>query len=306
MFLPCYEYEKLLSYAWRRKRLHMMKKVLFSILVGLLTLGSALWADKEEPAFEVTLYPTTGVRFVVCSPSDGKLPSPLYALYNDKYLPIYISSRGPSERVLPSSDGHVRLYEKNPQDAENPGTPYLDIALPSQVSKGKVICIVAIAGQKAKPQYYFMREADLPVGGFYVINFSPVAIEMVVVTKAGQIPENGAMISPYRKPEDNCIVPSSPNLWSFLVRDHPGVKNLEYVLRVPASNEDEVPMPLRGSRFPLSKSMSHVTIVVKHPTNPQAFSLISFSYSSASDKRNEANAKASQGARRGAATPVLR
>lgn len=267
-------------------------------------------ADSSQPPAQnrdtdTPVYPTTGVRFVVCSPSDKSLPSPLFALYKDKYLPIYISSRGPSERVLPSSDGHVRLYEHEPEDTKQPGDPSIDIALPPEMSKGRVICIALLAGEKIPPQYFFMREADFPVGGFYVLNFSPVPIEMVAITTPGQIPEKGAMIFPFKRTGGNCISPSDKNVWSILSKDHPGLRTFDYMLRVPPATEGETPMPLRGSRYAMSKALSHVTIIVKHPTQTRAFRLISFSYNSEYDKKNAA-ANAPRGRRQGTKTTTPR
>lgn len=273
-----------------------MKNVLL-LFVGLMTTCAMVWAqdvplqeDDAAEADDTPVYPTTGVRFVACNPSDVKLPPTLYAAYKDDYLPIYISTRGPSERVLPNSQGHVLLYDTKPQEADNPGDPYLDIALPPEAQKGRVICIVLFTGEKSKPQFFYIRESELPVGGFYVFNFSPVAVEMVVVPKLGQVPDKGIMISAYKKAKNNCISPTDSNVWSLMSKKHPELNILEYVLRVPPEMEGGTPMPLRSSRYAMKKNLSHVTVIVRHPTLPQAFRLVSFSYNSESDKRNTQNA----------------
>lgn len=286
-----------------------MKKLLLFTLLAVVSACGVTWAqdspeltlpDQPDENYEAPLYPTTGVRFVVCSPLDRRLPSPLYALYKDKYMPIYISSRGPSERVLPGSDGHIRLYEKDPGDAEDPGKPFLDITLPQEASKGRVVCLVVLGAEKTKPQYFYIRETELPVGGFYVLNFSPVPIEIVSVTKPGKYPDKGDRIAPFKRSENNCISTSGRNVWAFTKEKHPDVKTLEYLLRVPSESEDGTPMPLRGSKFAMSKGSAYVIIVVKHPSNAQQFRLISFSYSNEADIRNAANAsKANSKAPRG-------
>lgn len=296
-----------------------MKKLLLFTLLAVVSACGVTWAqdspeltlpDQPDENYEAPLYPTTGVRFVVCSPLDRRLPSPLYALYKDKYMPIYISSRGPSERVLPGSDGHIRLYEKDPGDAEDPGKPFLDITLPQEARKGRVICLVMLGAKKTKPKYFYIRESELPVGGFYVLNLSPVTIEIVYVTKPGKYPDKGKRISPFRQSENNCISRPSSYVWDFTKKDNPDVKTLEYLLRVPAESEDGTPMPLRGSKFAMSEGSAYVIIVVQLPSNEnprkstpgslQQFRLISFSYSNEADKRNEANAsKANSKAPRG-------
>ena len=284
----------------------MKKLFLFTLLVIVSACG-VTWAqdspeytlpDRPDENYEAPLYPTTGVRFVVCSPLERRLPSPLYALYKDKYMPIYISSRGPSERVLPGSDGHIRLYEEDPGDAKEP-KPFLDIALPQEASKGRVVCLVVLGTEKTKPQYFYIRESEMPVGGFYVLNFSPVPIEIISITKPGKYPDKGERISPFKRTDNNCISPSNSNVWAFTKKDNPDVKTLEYLLRVPSESENGTPMPLRGSKFTMSKGSAYVTIVIKNPANAQLFRLISFSYSGEADKRNEDNAAKAAKAPRG-------
>ena len=277
-----------------------MKKTHFFTFLAIASACGMTWAqnspapappspDQQEENYEAPVYPTTGVRFVVCSPHERKLPSPLYALYKDEYMPVHITSRGPSERVLPGSDGHILLYENDPGEGKKPEA-LLDIPLPQEVRKGRVICLVVLGAEKTKPQYFFIRESDLPVGGFYVLNFSPVAIEMVTTTKPGKYPEKGDMISSFKRPEGNCILPSSPNVWTFIKKNNPDVKILEYVLRVPPELEGGTPMMLRSSKFPMNPGIAHLIIIARHPTKAQAFRLISFSYNNEADKRNAANA----------------
>ncbi len=280
----------------------MMKKTFSFLLTGILAISSMVGAQgassQEGDADEgsnAPVYPTTGVRFVACNPSNVKLPPTLYAAYKDNYLPISISSRGPSERVQPNAQGHVLLYKDMPQEGEKPGDPYLDITLPREVQQGKVICIMLFTEGKTEPrQLYYIRESELPVGGFYVFNFSPVAVEMVIITEPKQIPKQGDMISAYKKTKNNCISPTDSNVWSLMSKDKPDLDTFAYVLRVPAPTEGGTPMLLRGSRYALRKNLSHVTIIVRHPTLPQAFRLVSFSYNAEPDKRNKARSDAKQ------------
>lgn len=264
-----------------------MKSILSTLLFGLLLLSNNLLAEKSSPVTEVTLYPSTGVRFVICTVNDQKLPSPLFTRFQEKYVPLFMSTRAPSERALPESDGHIRLYDSKPEDAKNPGNPFLDITVPEEMRKGRVLCIVVLVAENAKPQLYYMHESDFPVGGFYVLNFSPSPLELLVTTK-DELPEKGIMIAPYSRPANGCFSPSTSNIWSFRGKENPEVKSLLYMLRVPSETEESDAIPLRSAKFTPNKSQATLCIVVKHPKIEQAFRLLSIQYNNEADKRNSA------------------
>ena len=71
------------------------------------TRGAAA-AAAEEAA------PKSGVRFVICAPNGGKLPSPLYYQSGkDEDKQARISGRIPSQRIKPIA-GVISFYDQNP------------------------------------------------------------------------------------------------------------------------------------------------------------------------------------------------
>lgn len=272
-----------------------MKKYLLQIisLCIMFTSGTMVYAqdnpDAEPPkdAPRQTEYPDTGVRFVICTTTKGKLPVPLYVEYGDDYVPLHISARGTSERAVPKN-GHVVFYEKKPaKDAKKEGKevekPFLDVPIPDEIGNSKAICLVLMAGNNAKPAYYFMKESDFPLGGLYVVNFSASKLEFLY-TLTGDMPMTRRTVAPFKRPEDNCIKPDGENVRVVRLKDNPGAKNVGFVLRVPAEVEGGTPMPLRSTTLPLKSYSSDILLVVRHPKNPQLFSVISVVYNDVLEK----------------------
>ncbi len=250
--------------------------------------GQASDEESTEDAAPRIEYPTTGVRFVICTTTNQKLPVPLYVEYKEGYVPLRISARGPSERAV-AKGGHILLYKNEPKKDEKGGKkvvekPFLDVEVPQEVRGEKAICVVMLAGGQAKPVCYFLKEEDFPVGGVYVVNFSPSALDLLY-TFTGNFPmEHHRKIAPYRRPENNCLSPNAPNVWTFVMKNNPEVKDIQYVLQKPAEEEGGTPLPLNSSRFTPKKYNSTMTIVVRHPKIEQAFRLVSFVYNNESER----------------------
>ena len=93
-----------------------MKRIwLYLPLVCLLVMGNVLMAQApdQEQKEEKPAYPTTGPRFVVCSPTGTMVKTPLYVKIDKDYLPLNISSRFPSERVTPEWMEPLTSTKKN-------------------------------------------------------------------------------------------------------------------------------------------------------------------------------------------------
>lgn len=271
-----------------------MKKIILDVvMLGMMVLawmpvyGQGHSPDEEAvPSATPSIkYPTTGVRFVICTTTNERLPVPLYAEYNEGYVPLRISARGPSERAEVKG-GHVLLYEKVPvkdKKGEKKEVPYLDVEVPAEMRGDKVICVVLLAKGAKKPVYYFIKEEDFPVGGVYVVNFSPSVLEMWY-TFNGDMPKKPEMIRPFVRPENNCLRPDAPNIWKYAMKEHPGVKDIQYVLRKPADVEGGTPMPLKSSRFIPKRYNAIMVIVVRHPKIDYAFQLVSFVYNNEAER----------------------
>lgn len=276
--------------------------LVFAVSAPVFAQGHAPDEKSTADAVPNVEYPTNGVRFVICTTTNQKLPVPLYVEYKEGYVPLRISARGPSERAL-AKGGHILLYEKEPVrggkgEKKEPEKPFLDVEIPGEVRGEKAICVVMLAGEQIKPVYYFIKEEDFPVGGVYVVNFSPSTLELMY-TYTGDFPMNRRVIAPYRKPENNCLNPSAPNIWTFTMKDNPGVKDIQYVLRKPADVEGGTPMPLKSSMFTPKKYNSTMTIVVRHPKMEQAFRLISFVYNNEGERLMKETAKGEEARRAG-------
>ncbi len=241
--------------------------------------------DEEKPH-----YPTTGVRFVICSSSGGnaksRIPSTLYAKYGKGYLPVHISARMPGDRVTPEADGNIRLYDQIPEDEKQEIKPVITIPVPAEYLKGKVTAIVVPAEEIKKSQFFFLRESEFPTGGFHIINFAPSQLEFLY-SATEELPERGIIIAPFKRKDENTVSRNDPNVWSFSSKKNKDVKSLTYVLCVPAEGEGGMRIPIRQSKFAVDPSLSQIFVVVKHPSIPNAFRLLSINFNYEADKRNE-------------------
>lgn len=270
-----------------------MKRILRTIFqyAVVLTLSCpVLVAQGGKDNEEKPQYPTTGVRFVICSSSGGnaksRIPSTMFAKYGKGYLPVHISSRMPGERVTPEADGNIRLYDQIPEDEKQEIKPIITIPVPTEYLKGKVTAIVVPAEDFKKSQFFFLRESEFPIGGFHIINFAPSQLEFLY-SATEELPERGIIIAPFKRKDNNTISRDDPNVWSFNAKKNKDVKTLSYILCVPAEGEGGMRIPIRQSKFAVDPSISQIFVVVKHPSVPNAFRLLSINFSYEADKRHE-------------------
>ncbi len=252
------------------------------LLVGnVLTAQTPDLGQKEEES----PYPTTGPRFVVCSPTGSTVKSPLYVKIDQEYLPVRISPRFPSERVTPEPDGTVRFYENKPPtpkeakeaDKEKLPPPYMVIRIPREYARVRSICIVIPGNKPDQNQCFFLRESEFPTGGFHVINFSPTPLE-IFCSLTRDMPEKGVSIAPYHRKEDNSIKQGDPNTFSYVDKESTKPVAVNYALYGPPLVENGGPLPLRMSRFMVNKNQADINVVVRHPKISYAYSIISLQY----------------------------
>ena len=261
----------------------------YPLVTCLLLTGNVLMAQTpapdEEQAVKESPYPTTGPRFVVCSPTGSTVKTPLYVKIDKEYLPISISSRFPSERVTPEPDGTVNFYENKPPKPKNGEEtnkeklppPYMVVHVPREYARVRSICIVVPGDQPDQNQCFFLRESEFPTGGFHIINFSPTPLE-VFHSPNNNFPDKGDTIAPYRRKENNGIKQGDPNTWSYVNSDKNEPTAVNYAIMAPPLKENGVPLPLRMSRFMVNKTHAEINIIVRHPKISYAYSIISLQY----------------------------
>lgn len=239
-------------------------------------------SDEEQTKNE-SPYPTTGPRFVVCSPTGSTVKSPLYVKIDRDYLPVSISARFPSERVTPDPDGVVNFYENKPaksregKETEKLPPPYMVVRVPREYARVRSICIVVPGDKPDQNQCFFLRESEFPTGGFHIINFSPTPLE-IFHSPNNNFPDKGDTIAPYHRKENNGIKQGDPNTWSYVNSNPNEPATINYAIMAPPLKENGAPLPLRMSRFMVNKTHAEVNIIVRHPKISYAYSIISLQY----------------------------
>ena len=249
----------------------------------------ALHAQDDETGGSTTeksKFPKNGVRFVICSPTDQHVPSPLYVRVGREYLPVVITSRTPTPRLKPDG-GVIKFYEKPPvkkdSNDKTEEQPYITVTIPKD-SGHKCICIVQ-PSQKGDttPKTYFLPESDFKKGGIHVINFTSTPLRMVV-DPTGEFDgkEKKFNISPRPKDAGSKLSTSDSNVWSYMGKGMS--ENVSFILQTSPTAQNSEGTRIRAGVFMTMNDASQISIVVKHPTLPHAFRMLSVQCSEASDK----------------------
>lgn len=260
----------------------MNTRFFHAILFLILALFPAL--NAQEKAFEAgeNKFPSRGVRFVICSSTNERLPSPMYAKVGKEYLPVHISARMPSPRVTPEG-GVVKFYETKPQNPKT-AVPDLTIEVPKEHSS-KSLCIIQPLGSGNKPRTYFLKESEFARNGVYIINFSPTTLRMRTST-TGDFEEADTVtdkIAPYRK--STSIAKDDPNTWSYMGKSKKGRgETVSFVLDTMPATPTGTSYRIRASKFITNKMLSQISIVVPHPNRPNTFDLISVQFNDDADR----------------------
>ncbi len=264
---------------WSSLPLAALAALLLSPLAATPAAAQSSRAAAAEAAEEAQ--PSTGVRFVVCSPNGVALPSPLYCKQGKSYKPLSIGGRMPSKRVKPDADGTVKFWLENPSpvvEEEQPQQgsrnrnrraqqrqeeekkelppPDLVIKMPGG-SLSKTLCIVVPAQDLKQTQSFFLKESDFPKSGVHIINFSPYPLEMAI-SKSGDFKDKKATtIGFFRK--DAGI--SKENSWTYKGDDG---ESVAFMLSFKGKDAKKFKR-IKSSRFVVTGRQSQISIVVKDP-----------------------------------------
>lgn len=221
--------------------------------------GGSADAPREDVA------PKTGVRFVICSPSNAQLPSPLYYKAGKEFKTVNISSRIPSRRIRPEG-GKVEFWDEDPGEAaaaekgKDKGSkkkmpePILSVTVPG--GSGKMLCIVVPGKEVSQTQTYFLKESDFPKKGMHIINFSSYPLKMITSEKGDFSDPSEKTIGVFRRDEGI----SANNTWSY-VSEEVG-KSVAFALMFKDKDAKEFKR-LKASMFSISGRQAQINMVVK-------------------------------------------
>lgn len=268
--------------------MRIMKAVMMGLLVAI---SPMLWAQTATDNDEAeTKQPKYGIRFVVCTSTEGTLPSPLYTKVDKEYKEITITSRMASQRVTPVG-GVVHFYDSMPPTDEKGHitkaaklTPVMSISIPEphRAHNAKSICILQPRKKKdTEPDTCFLKETDFKLGGIHIINFTNTPLEMIIdPTGQFDLTKNTvqrAKIGPYIKTQT--ISKSDSNVWSYTNgKQAKDEDNISFVLQALPPTGRGAARRIRASVMNTSEKSSQISIVVPHPTVKNSYSLLSIQY----------------------------
>lgn len=206
--------------------------------------------------------PKSGVRFVICSPTNAQLPSPLYYKSGKDFKTVNISSRVPTRRIRPEG-GKVEFWDEDPAEAKDKEDkkkmpkPVLSIEVPA--GGGKLLCIVVPGKEISQTQTYFLKESDFPKKGMHIINFSSYPLKMITSEKGDFSDQVEKTVGVFRRDEGI----SKNNTWSY-VGEEAG-KSVAFALMYRDRDAKEFKR-LKASMFSLSARQAQINMVVKDGT----------------------------------------
>ena len=242
-----------------------MKIATFVVCCAAMLAAAPLYAQSKAGAdatAKEAAVPKSGVRFVICSPSNAKLPSPLYYKSGKDYKTVNISSRVPSRRIRPEG-GKVEFWDENPADTadskekgekKKEPKPVLSVEVPG--GSGKMLCIVVPGKEISQTQTYFLKESDFPKQGMHVINFSSYPLKMVISEKGDFSDSVEKTVGVFRRDEGI----SKNNTWSY-VGEESG-KSVAFALMYRDKDAKEFKR-LKASMFSVSPRQAQINMVVK-------------------------------------------
>lgn len=247
-------------------KIDVMKIVTFVACCAAMLAAAPLYAQSRAASADAAkeaAVPKSGVRFVICSPSNAQLPSPLYYKDGKEFKTMNISSRVPSRRIRPEG-GKVEFWDEDPAevaaDGKDKGSkkkmpePILSIPVPG--GGGKMLCIVVPGKEVSQTQTYFLKESDFPKKGMHIINFSSYPLKMITSEKGDFSDPSEKAIGVFRRDEGI----SSNNTWSY-VGEEVG-KSVAFALMYKDKDAKEFKR-LKASQFAISGRQALINMVVK-------------------------------------------
>lgn len=225
--------------------------------------------------------PKTGVRFVICAPTGGKLPSPLYYKAGTTkgvttYKKATISGRIPTQRIKPEA-GVIRFYDQDPTPPADATTgnrrapkaapaelpkPVMEVSVPASAGS-KSLCIVIPGETPSKAKTFFLNEDDFPTKGVHLINLSPRPVSIYTSTTNDLSKAKENKIGPYKEKEGI----SSSNSWHFTSGKHGEQVSFRITTRQTTKGTDgknkSTEVNVRMGKFPYSENQGQVNIIVK-------------------------------------------
>lgn len=226
-------------------------------------------ATDEEAA------PKTGVRFVICAPNGGRLPSPLY--YNagkDEYKTVRISGRIPSQRIKPINNS-IEFYDQDPTpEPEKDGKkadkgkakkpdikPFMTINVPNSAGS-KSVCIVVPGKTPAESLTFFLNESEFPTKGVHLINLASSPVTVSTSAKGDFSDVSEKKVGPYRSGEGV----NDKNSWHFTAGKHGdqiAFRISQRLAKKVGGKEVVREVPLKMGKFLVSDRQSQINVVVK-------------------------------------------
>lgn len=224
-------------------------------------------------------YPTQGVRFVICTATRDRLPTPLFTKVDNDYVPIIISSRSPSPRIAPS-DGKVRFYETAPDvkesskgsKAEPKDTPYMEISIPKE-HRTKSLCVVMPGPDKKPSKVFFLKESDFSKGGAYVINFTNTPMEMVI-SPTGELDGEEKVARIAAGSGIKSVSKGDSNVWSYVTKK--SNQRMNFTLSALQANSE--PIRIKSSVFMTNPKITQLSFVVENTERRGVYQFLSIQY----------------------------
>lgn len=255
----------------------MTRKIISLLAAAFLAFVPANAQSSRAAAAEAAA-PKTGIRFVVCSPTNAKLPSPLYYQAGKEFKATRIGGRTPSPRIKPIG-GKVCFWDQDPSAAADDDKgkgkskanvtpdipPTMTVEIPASAGS-KALCIVVPGEKPAQSQTFFMSESEFPASGIHLINFSSVPLQMVTSQKGDFSDKKASIVQPFKRSEGI----SKNNSWSY---NGENGEVVAYMLNAKQPGEKELKR-IKMSKFIVSNRQAQITIVVKAP-NSDALRMLS-------------------------------
>ncbi len=247
----------------------MIRKIFTLIAAALIALSPAQAQSSARNADAAA--PKSGIRFVVCSPTNAKLPSPLYYQAGKEFKAVRIGGRTPSPRIKPIG-GKVSFWDEDPtaEDEEATGKgkgkskaaavptkpPVMTVEVPATAGS-KALCIVVPGEKPSQSQTFFMSESEFPAKGIHLINFSSLPLQMETSLKGDFSDKKTSTIAPFKRSEGI----GKYNSWSY-VGETGEIVSFMLSSKVAGSKELK---SIKKAKFVVSNKQAQISIAVKAP-----------------------------------------
>ena len=208
---------------------------------------------------------TSGIRFVICSPSGISVPSPLFVRDGKVFKPISIGSRTPSDRIRPVGNT-IDFWDQDPGAAAMDETkgkkqelpePVFSIKVPASISS-KTLCLLSPNKDLKKTAALFLNEKDFPRKGMHLVNLSSFPLIVATSDRPDFKDKKESKIGVYRREDGIC----ANNSWSYKGQNGQAIAFiLSYV-----DKDAKMPKRIKASTFVISDRQAVINLVMKDAT----------------------------------------